>query len=252
MKHRLDDRAALVTGAGSGMGRAAAILLAQAGARVAVADRDIDAARETVELILSRRGDAMAVQADVSVESEVVAMVDSVVQSYGRLDCAFNNAGVPANDKSIEAYSFNAFNRTMSVNLGGVFLCMKYEILQMRRQGGQGAIVNNASAWAVKGWAGAAPYVASKAGVIGLTKSAALDLGRAGIRVNAICPGLISTPMSRALVDDPLSADKALAAQPMGRFGQPEEVGEAVVWLCSDAASFVTGAVLMVDGGWVV
>ena len=252
IKNRLDGKTVIVTGAGSGMGRAGAILMSRAGASVVVTDRDPQSGEETSQLIIGEGGKAARISSDVTNESDVIAMIAFAVERFGRIDCAFNNAGVPSSEKSIEAYSLNAFNRTIGVNLTGVFLCMKYQIEQMRRQGGPASIVNNASAWAIGGWANAAPYVASKAGVIGLTKSAALDLARSGIRINAVCPGLIRTPMSEGLFADPLLEAQAVEDQPMGRLGQPEEVGEAVLWLCSEASSFVTGAVLMVDGGWMV
>ena len=250
MKYRLDGRTALVTGAGSGMGRAAALLAAQAGANVVVADRDNESCMVTAQMIRDASGDAQALKADVTIETDVISMVEFTVAHYGRLDCAFNNAGVPSAEKSVEDFSLSAFNRTIAVNLTGVFACMKYQIAQIRRQGGGGSIVNNASAWTAGGWANAAPYVASKHGVIGLTKSAALDLARTGIRINAVCPGLILTGMSRGMVEDARAAAQLIEGQPMGRMGHPEEVGEAVLWLWSDASSFVTGAALVVDGGW--
>lgn len=244
----LRDRVALVTGAGSGMGRAAALLFARAGAKVVVADLLAPPAQDTAQAIRLAGGEASALQCDIASEDQVRALVAHAVRTYGRLDCAFNNAGIPSSEKQVQEYSLNAWNRALSVNLTGTWLCMKYEIEQMLAQGGPASIVNNASAWAMVGWPGAAPYVAAKHGVVGLTKSAALDHAGNGIRVNAVCPGLIETGMTVGLL--PQARASAVAAQPLQRMGQPQEVAQAALWLCSDASSFVTGTTLVVDGGW--
>lgn len=231
------------------MGRAASKLFAEAGARILVADRNLAAAEETAEGVEAAGGQAHAVEADVSDEESVERMVARTVELFGALHCAFNNAGVPAKPQPAEAYSLRSWEKLISINLTGTWLCMKYELLQFARQGEGGAIVNNASAWGLVGWPGAAPYVASKHGVVGLTKAAALDHAGSKIRINAVCPGLIRTPMSQDALE---ASANMLAEQPMGRCGEPEEVAQAALWLCSDAASFVTGTALLVDGGWSV
>jgi NAD(P)-dependent dehydrogenase (short-subunit alcohol dehydrogenase family) len=246
----LSDKVALVTGAGSGIGRASALAFAQAGAQVVVSDVVRDGAEETVRLIRSRAGEATCITADVSQSGDVEGLVKATVETYGRLDCAHNNAGIEGALVTTADYPEDGWDRLMGVNLKGVWLCLKFEIQQMLRQG-SGAIVNTSSVAGLTGGISAA-YCASKHGVIGLTKHAALEYAKQGIRVNAVCPGVIRTPLlDRAIAARPEWATAFLAAEPIGRFGTPEEVAEAVVWLCSDAASFVTGLAMPVDGGFV-
>lgn len=248
----LDGKAALVTGGGGGIGRATALAMAREGARVAVSDVAEATAQETIGLINQAGGQAMLVQADVTRSGEVEAMVGKVAAAYGRVDCAFNNAGVAgfnvgaAGQRTAE-WSEDSFDRMIAINLKGVWLCMKQEILQMQRQGG-GAIVNTASIAGLIGLPTSSAYVASKHGVIGLTKTAALEYAPDGIRVNAVCPGYIETNMT---VDTMRRrGDQILAQVPFKRMGRPEEIAEMVVWLCSERASFVTGAAYNVDGGY--
>jgi len=251
MAGRLDGKVALVTGGSSGIGRASALAFAREGAKVVVADVVVEGGEETVGLIKKAGGEALFVRADVSKAAEVEAMVNQVAQTYGRLDCAFNNAGIEGVMAQTAECSEENWDRTLSINLKGVWLCLKYEIPQMLKQGG-GAIVNTASALGLVGMAGLPAYTASKHGVAGLTKTAALEYAKAGIRVNAVCPGAIRTPMTERLFSlQPQIAETATAMEPVGRMGTPEEIAEAVVWLCSEAASFVTGLAMSVDGGWV-
>ena len=249
---QLKDRVALVTGGASGLGRAAAQLFARDGARVVVGDLDIDGARETVRLIEEAGGVAAEVATDVSHAAAVEAMVAHAVDAFGRLDCAFNNAGIEGDVGTMTVdYAEEDWDRVISVDLKGVWLCMKYEIKQMLRQG-SGAIVNTSSIAGLVGLRGSSPYVASKHGVVGLTKTAALEYAEQGIRVNAVCPGVFDTPLVTRIIERlPERRDEYITAQPIGRLGQPEELAEAVVWLCSDAASFVTGHAFPVDGGFV-
>jgi NAD(P)-dependent dehydrogenase (short-subunit alcohol dehydrogenase family) len=251
MAGRLEGKVALITGAGSGIGRASALAFAREGAKVMVADIIVAGGEETVQLIKNAGGEAAFIKVDVSQAAEVAAMVNKVVETYGRLDCAFNNAGVEGEFTSTAEYSEAGFDKVLAVNLKGVWLCMKYEVPQLLKQGG-GAIVNTASGAGLIGVAGLSAYVASKHGVVGLTKTAALEYAKSGIRVNAVCPGVIQTPMvARLTAHQPQMAEAMVAAEPMGRAGKPEEIAEAVVWLCSDAASFVTGHAMSVDGGYV-
>lgn len=251
MPGRLDNKIALVTGAGSGIGRATALVFAREGAKVVVSDIVVEGGQETVQQIEAAGGESIFVKADVSQAADVETLIAKAVETYGRLDCAFNNAGIEGGVKPTIDCTEEEFDRTIAVNLTGVWLCMKYEIQQMLSQGG-GTIVNTASAAGLVGFPGLPDYVASKHGVVGLTKTAALEYAKSGIRVNAVCPGVIQTPMvERGAQLSPGFDELAVSMEPVGRFGQPAEVGEAVVWLCSDAASFVTGIPMQVDGGLV-
>ena len=251
MAGNLGGKVALVTGASSGIGRASALAFARAGARVVVADVTVEGGQETVQLIKNAGGEASFVKADVARASEVEALVRHAVAAYGRLDCAHNNAGVEGQAAFTADDTEANWDRVLAVNLKGVWLCLKYEIRQMLTQGG-GAIVNTASGAGLIGIRGGGAYVASKHGVVGLTKTAALEYAKSGIRVNAVCPGVIQTPMVERLTrQHPRAAEMMAAAHPLGRTGKPEEIAEAVVWLCSDAASFVTGHAMAVDGGYV-
>jgi NAD(P)-dependent dehydrogenase (short-subunit alcohol dehydrogenase family) len=250
MGQQLQDKVAMITGGGSGIGRATAVLFAQEGAKVVVADINLDTAEETVQLINDGGGQAFAFQADVSRAGDVQAMVGEVVARYGRLDCAFNNAGIEGLPTRTMDVSEDDFDRIMAVNLKGVWLCLKYELEQMVAQGG-GAIVNTASVAGLTGAHSMPAYAASKHGVVGLTRTAAVEYGRKNIRINAICPSVIETPMvSRGFEAFPQFLEATVRINPMRRLGQAEEVARAVLWLCSDAASFTNGATLTVDGGF--
>jgi NAD(P)-dependent dehydrogenase (short-subunit alcohol dehydrogenase family) len=247
----LEGKIALVTGGASGIGRATALAFAREGAKVIVSDIVVEGGEETVQMVKAAGREALFVKADVSKATEVETLIRKVVETYGRLDCAFNNAGIEGVLVPTAECSEENWDRTLAINLKGVWLCMKYEIPQMLTQGG-GAIVNTSSLAGLVGFATMPAYVASKHGVAGLTKAAALEYAKAGLRINAVCPGSILTPMTDRLIggDEALRA-QILALEPMGRQGRPEEIAEAVVWLCSDAASFVTGHAMAVDGGWV-
>ncbi len=242
-------KVALVTGGGSGMGRAAAVAFAREGARVAVADVDAAGGEETVQMIAAAGGEAFFARADVSNIADVEALVARALERYGGLDCAFNNAGINEEHGPVADLAEDLWDRILAVNLKGIFLCMKLEIPAMLRGGG-GAIVNNASIVGLSGSRNHPAYVASKHGVVGLTRATARDYAARGIRVNAVCPGAIRTPMYvRMEGDDPTRDAEIAASLPIGRLGQSEDVAAAVLWLCSDAASFVTGHALVVDGG---
>jgi NAD(P)-dependent dehydrogenase (short-subunit alcohol dehydrogenase family) len=248
----LDGKSALITGGGGGIGRATALAFAREGARVAVADVAAEAARETVALVNAAGGQAISLAGEVARDAEVRAMIEAVVSTYGRLDCAFNNAGiagwqVDAAGKKTAEWSEEAFDRMIAVNLKGVWLCMRHELPQMQAQGG-GAIVNTGSIAGLAGLPTSSAYVAAKHGVVGLTKTAALEYADANIRVNAVCPGFIKTRMT----EDTMRRRGAeiLGQVPFRRMGNPEEIAETVVWLCSERASYVSGAAYNVDGGW--
>ncbi len=244
-------KVALVTGATSGIGRAAALAFAREGARVVVSGRREKEGHETAALIRKAGGEATLVQTDVTREADVAALVGTTLSTYGRLDVAFNNAGVEDTPASIHEQTVENYHHIMNANVLGVFLSLKHEIAAMLKNGG-GAIVNNASVAGLIGFPGAAIYVASKHAVLGLTKSAALEYATQGIRVNAVSPGGIETPMfDRFTGRLGTDAHRQIAAMhPMGRTGRPGEIAEAVLWLCSDEASFITGQSLAVDGGW--
>ncbi len=251
MAGQLDGKVALITGAGSGIGRASALAFAREGAKVAVADIVVEGGEETVRMVKEAGGEAFFIKVDVSDAADVEAMVNTVVDTYGRIDCAYNNAGIEGRLASTDEYPEDVFDKVIDINLTGVWLCMKYELPHMLKQG-SGAIVNTASGAGLIGVAGMSAYVASKHGVVGLTKTAALEYAKSGIRVNAVCPGLIQTPMvERITADQPQLGEALVAAEPVGRTGKPEEIAESVVWLSSDAASFVTGHAMSVDGGYV-
>ena len=252
MAGSLEGRSAFITGGGSGIGRAAALAFAREGARVAVADASEETADETVQLITEAGGEAIALVGDVSDGDAVESMVASVVSAYGRLDCAFNNAGISGfhvggAGKRTADWPEAAFDRMIAVNLKGVWLCMRSELTQMAEQGG-GAIVNTSSIAGLVGFGMSSAYVAAKHGVVGLTKTAAIEYASDGIRVNAVCPGFIETAMTVDTMQR--RGDQIMPTVPFGRMGTPEEIAELVLWLCSDAASYVSGSAYNVDGGF--
>jgi NAD(P)-dependent dehydrogenase (short-subunit alcohol dehydrogenase family) len=248
-----ENKVALVTGAGSGLGLATAKAFAESGASVVLADRNEESARSAASDLAANGHKTLAVRCDVSNDAEVEAMVEKTVAAFGRLDAAYNNAGIQNLLAEIADATRQDYDRVMGVNLGGVWSCMKFELQHMRKQG-SGAIVNCSSLGGLVGGAERANYHAAKHGVLGLTKSAALEYAARGIRINAICPGLIQTPMSDQMVA--AGQGEALKAMeksvPMGRVGRPEEIASSVLWLCSDAASYVTGQSISVDGGFVM
>ena len=250
MDRSFEGKVAVVTGAASGMGLVTARSFAEAGAAVALADIDEKAARTAVDDLIAARHRAIAVRCNVADEAEVAAMVDQTVEIFGRLDAAFNNAGIQSPAVETADASGAEFDRVIAVNLRGVWNCMKYELKQMRQQG-SGAIVNCSSIGGLIGLPGRAVYHAAKHGVLGLTKSAALEYASRGIRINAVCPGTVDTPMVSAMLAKEADAMKEIMRdQPIGRLGRPEEIASAVLWLCSPGAGFVIGHALTVDGGF--
>ena len=241
-----ENKVALITGGSSGIGRATAIAFAREGAKVVVAARRVKEGEETVRSIEEAGSEGIFIKTDVTVEEEVQALIEKTIATYERLDYAFNNAGVVMRGLLTES-TVDIYEKVFNVNVKGVLLCMKYEILQMLRNG-SGSIVNNSSVAGLIGVEQLSVYVASKHAVVGLTKTAALEIAKSNIRVNAVCPGTIETDRSRPFLENP-SYQKLLENYPMGRVGQVEEVANAVVYLCSDKASFITGQCLAIDGG---
>ncbi|AGB14942.1 dehydrogenase of unknown specificity, short-chain alcohol dehydrogenase like protein [Halovivax ruber XH-70] len=248
----IEDGVALISGASSGIGRATAKRFAADGSSVVVADIDADGGEETVSQIEGEGGEATFVETDVTDEDDVATAVETAVDTYGGLDFAFNNAGIEGEQVSFADQGNENWERVLDINLGGVFYAMREEIPVMLESGG-GAIVNTASIAGILGFPNLSPYVASKHGVVGLTRSAAVEFSADGLRVNAVLPGVIDTPMvQRSSEEDPDSMEQTIAAIPADRLGEPEEIAAAVVWLCSDDASYVTGQPLTVDGGYSV
>ncbi|BAZ22178.1 short chain dehydrogenase [Kalymmatonema gypsitolerans NIES-4073] len=246
------NKVTLVTGGSSGIGRATAIAFAREGASVVVASRREDEGKETVRMITDADGEATFIQTDVTNSAEIQKLIDKTVDIYGRLDCAFNNAGTEGVFAPMTELTEEIWDQTIAVNLKAVWLCMKYEIEALLKQGTGGVIVNTSSWLAVGGLAGSTIYSASKAGIDGLIRPAVLEFAQHGIRINNINPGIIDTPMLRRFGDDEALLKPFIAHTPMQRLGTPEEVAETVLWLCSDAASFVTGQSILVDGGWTI
>jgi NAD(P)-dependent dehydrogenase (short-subunit alcohol dehydrogenase family) len=250
MSKELDGKVALITGGTTGIGRDAAVLFAKEGAKVVLSGRREAEGKETLEMVRAAGGDGLFVQGDVSKAADVKDLVKKTVEKFGRLDVAFNNAGIEGKWAPIAEQTEEDWDRTIDINLKGTWLCLKYEILQMQKQGRGGAIVNMSSVAGLMGNATAATYCASKHGVLGLTKSAALECALSGIRVNAVCPAVIETPMADRAFADPAVNKWVLGLHPMGRFGRPMEIAEAVLWMCSERASFMTGEMMVLDGGF--
>lgn len=244
------NRVALITGGSAGIGKATSLLFAEKGARVIIADVAVEQGEETVRLIRKDGGEAIFLKCDVSDAKQVKGLIDKTVSTFGRIDFAFNNAGIEGISAPTAECTEENWDRTININLKGVWLCMKYEIEQMLKQK-QGVIVNNSSIAGLVGFQGTPAYVASKHGILGLTKTAALEYSRQGIRINAVCPGVIRTDMvGRVIGGDPAIEQQFTALKPIGRLGHPNEIAEAVIWLCSDASSFVTGHSMVIDGGF--
>lgn len=252
MGNLVQGKVSLVTGGGSGIGRAAALVFSREGAKVVVSDVEVEGGRETVRMIKERGGDAVFVRADVSKTADVEEMVKQTVTAFNRLDCAFNNAGISIGAPSTLLCTEEEWDKMMDINLKGVWLCMKYEIPEILKHG-RGAIVNTSSfAGLTASRFGLVAYSASKHGVIGLTKTAAVEFAKQGIRINAVCPGATRTAMLEKHTTDPREEAQVASMNPSNRIASPAEIGEAVVWLCSDAASFVTGIAMAVDGGQIL
>lgn len=249
METEFKNKVVIVTGGAFGIGRATALAFAKKGAKVVVVDWKENT--ETIDLIKKSKGEALFIKCDVSKSSDVKNMVSKTIATFGRLDFAFNNAGIEGESASVQDCSEENWDKTIGVNLKGVWLCMKYEIHEMIKQR-KGVIINCSSVAGLVGFAGSPAYVASKHGVIGLTKTAALEYAKDGIRVNAVCPGVIKTAMIDRLTGEKEEVEKKfIGLEPMARMGKPEEIANTVVWMCSDEASFVTGHAMAVDGGFV-
>ena len=244
----LENKVALVTGGTSGIGKATALAFGKAGAKVVFSGRREKEDEDTANLIRQSGAECLFVRSDVSSEAEVKALIQKTVEYYGRLDCAFNNAGIDPPTKPLHEQSVEDFDKLMAINVRGLFLCMKYEIQQMLTQG-VGVVVNNSSMGGLIAFPGMSPYIASKHAVMGLTRSAALDYAKQGIRINAVNPGIIATDMMDRLADG--NPEQMASIVPMGRLGQAEEIAATVVFLCSDAASYITGQPIVIDGGYI-
>lgn len=252
MAGALNGKVVIVTGAAGGIGHDASLVLARAGARLVLTDVAAEGGEAAAAAVRDEGGDAIFVAADLASETDIAGLVDKAVAHYGRLDGAFNNAGVEQRNKPLDELTLEEWNRAIAIDLTAVFLCIKYQVRAMLASGG-GAIVNTASSLGQVAIPGASEYVAAKHGVVGLTRAAGADYGARGVRVNAVLPGIIGTPMIARLSSDPAFSamfDRLRDRHPIGRFGEPSEIGEAVAWLLSDAASFMNGAAVAVDGGY--